>query len=180
MPSRINTFEQVATVLASMLQQVTGQTQLTATNTAQFVDQASTLLQADYEPIMNALSVVMTRTLFVSRPYGRRFISLYADAERYGNHTRKVTYLDQPFVENDEYKLVDGQAIDQWTVRKPKVVQFNFYGSSTYEDWTTIFTNQLNTALTGPDEFGRFLAGLMQNIRNPNLLHEHPVFRGQK
>lgn len=177
MPSRINTFEQVATVLASMLQQVTGQAQLTATNTAQFVDQASTLLQADYEPIMNALSVVMTRTLFVSRPYGRRFISLYADAERYGNHTRKVTYLDQPFVENDEYKLVDGQAIDQWTVRKPKVVQFNYYGSSTYEDWTTIFTNQLNTALTGPDEFGRFLAGLMQNIRNKHTQAEETFAR---
>ena len=175
--NRLNTFEQVATVLATMLQQVTGQAQLTATNTAQFVDQASTLLQADYEPIMNAMSVVMNRTLFVDRPYTRKFLSLYADSQRYGNHTRKISYLDQPFVENDEFKLVDGQSIDQWIVRKPKVVQFNFYGSSTDSDYVTIYTNQIDTALTGPDEFARFLAGVMTAIRNKHSQAEETFAR---
>ena len=86
------------------------------------------------------------------------------DSNRWGNHVRKINYIDQDVVNDDRYTLTDGQSVDMYTVRKPKVLQTNFYGAQTYEDYVTIYRDQLDTAFTGPEQFAQFISGVMQNM----------------
>lgn len=160
------TFNQLATVLASITSQATGKTALTATDTASFVSVAKTALETGYDPLATAISQVLSRTIFSTRAYSRKFRGLEADAIRYGNHVRKINYVDKPFEEDDRIKLVDGAAIDQFMVNKPKVVQTNFYGENVYQKSATIYRDQLDCAFSGPEEFERFIAGVMQNAQD--------------
>lgn len=157
------TFNQLATVLASITSQATGKAALTATDTASFVSVAKTALETGYDPLATAISQVLSRTIFSVRPYSRKFKGLEADAIRYGNHVRKINYVDKPFEEDDRIKLVDGQAPDQFAVNKPQVVQTNFYGENVYQKSVTIYRDQLDCAFSGPEEFERFIGGVMQN-----------------
>lgn len=164
MPMNTMSFVQAATVLNSIVSQATGKAQLTPTDTASFVALAKVGLETGYDPLATAISQVLTRTIFSVRPYTRKFGGLFADANRWGNHVRKLQVVDKDFVEDDRIKLTDGQAIDMYKVRKPEVLQTNFYGESVYSDYVTIYRDQLDCAFSSPDEFIRFIRMVMQNI----------------
>lgn len=157
------TFNQLATVLAGITSQATGATTLAPVDTASFVSVAQTALKTGYDPIINAVSQVLSRTIFSVRPYSRRFSGLEVTRERYGNHIRKLQALDLPFEEDDRLKLTDGQSIDQYVVKKPGVLQTNYYGENVFQKSLTIFRDQLDTAFSGPDEFGRFISMILSN-----------------
>lgn len=158
------TVTQVATVINDIMQQATGQKVLTGIDTKDFISVANTVTQTGFDPVLNSISQILSRTIFSVRPYDAKFKSLQVDNVRYGNHVRKLQVIDQDFVENDEFKTVDGSSIDMYKVRKPKVLQTNFYDQRTYGDYITIYRDQLNTAFNGPDEFARFLSMVTQNI----------------
>lgn len=157
-------FEQAAALLNGIYHQATGTTALAATNTSDFVSQANAVLQTGYDKVSNSISSVLSRTIFAIRPYSAKFTGIQVDSERWGNHVRKINYIDQDVVNDDRYGLTDGQSVDMYTVRKPKVLQTNFYGGQMYEDWVTIYRDQLDTAFTGPDQFAQFIGGVMQNM----------------
>jgi len=157
-------FEQAAALLNGIYHQATGTTALAATNTSDFVSQANAVLQTGYDKVSNSISSVLSRTIFAVRPYSAKFTGIQVDNERWGNHVRKINYIDQDVVNDDRYTLTDGQSVDMYTVRKPKVLQTNFYGGQMYEDWVTIYRDQLDTAFTGPDQFAQFISGVMTNI----------------
>ena len=69
------TFEQVSTVLTSIVKQATGQTVLTPTDTGSFVSVGQIALRADRDAVMNAISNLVGRTLFAIRP-GNGFLPL--------------------------------------------------------------------------------------------------------
>lgn len=157
-------FEQCATLLNAINKQATGQTALVATDTASFVSQATATLQFGYDVVIGAISQVLSRTLFSIRPYSRKFKGLYQDSIQWGNHVRKIQVIDQDAQEDGRYKLSDGASVDQQTVKKPQVLQTNFYGANVYERQVTIFKDQLDCAFSGPEEFGRFVSMIMQNV----------------
>lgn len=157
------TFNQLATVLNSIVSQATGKAQITPTNTSEFVSVAKVGLEVGYDPLMTAISSVLSKTIFSNRPYTAKFKGLMADSVRYGNHVRKLQMIDKDFEEDDRIKLIDGQSIDQYRVNKPEVLQTNYYGENVYQKSVTIYRDQLDVAFSGPDEFGQFIAMVMQN-----------------
>ena len=158
------TFNQLATVLADITQQATGQKVLTPTDATEFVTVAQKALLTGYDPLINAISQVLSRTIFSVRPYTRKFQGLEADSLRYGNHVRKIQVADKGWEEDDRFKLVDGESIDQQVVDKPNALQTNFYGAEVYQKHITIFRDQLDNAFSGPEEFQRFIGMIMQNV----------------
>lgn len=176
MPTNIMNFNQIATVLNSIQQQATGQAALTATNTADFVTNAITTLQTGKDPVMNAISQVLTRTIFSVRPYSRKFGLMEISEAAYGNHVRKLQVVDRGLRDDDAWKWPvaydagqtpadgTGQSVDQQTITKPIVLQTNFYGSQVYEDSYTIMDNQLDCAFTGPDQLASFIGMVTQNV----------------
>lgn len=157
------TFTQIATVLNSVQQQATGQAAIAATNTSDFVAVAQRTLKTGYDPVMSAISQVLSKTIFANRPYQSKFAGLRVDNQKYGNHVRKLQPIDKPFETDSRIPLTDGESVDMYTVNKPSVIQTNFYGVTGYEKSLTIFRDQLDTAFSSPDEFASFIAMVMQN-----------------
>ena len=156
-------FEQAATLLNAVHSQVTGMAQIAPTDVSDFISVAQATLQAGYDPVINAISQVVGRTIFSIRPYTAKFGGLQADAQKWGAITRKLVVVDKPFEDNKALDLTDGSSIDMYEVNKPTVLQFNFYGAVEYSKSFTIFRSQLDSAFRGPEEFGRFMTMVTQN-----------------
>lgn len=152
-----------AAVLNEIVAQATGKNPITAIDTSSFVSVANTALSISTDNLLGAISQVLSRTIFSIRPYSRKFKGLYMDSQRFGNHTRKLNIADSDWTKDLRYDLVDGQAIDDQIVKKPNVLQTNFYGQNIFERQVTIFKDQLNIALSSEEEFQRFITMVMTN-----------------
>lgn len=157
------TFDQVSTILASLQAQVQGVSTL-ANTSAEWVSVAQATLRTGFDPVLGALSKILDRTIFSIRPYSEKFRGLEADSIRWGNHTRKLNVIDLDLEDDERFNLVDGQSIDQYEVKKPDILQTNFYGSATFGQHVTLFRDQLDTAFEGPEQFGQFLSMVTGNI----------------
>ena len=164
MPVNNLTFNQLSTILNGIQSQVTGASTIAPVNTSEFVSVAQTVLKTGTDPVMSAISQILGRTIFSVRPYSAKFKGLLMDNQRWGGITRKINYVDKSFTDDSGFSLTDGQAVDQYIVNKPEVIQTNYYGSNVYQKSVTIFRDQLDTAFSGVNEFGEFISGVMQNI----------------
>lgn len=159
-------FNQLATILNEINAQATGSKGIAPINESEFVSVAQATLQTGYDPVINAISQVLGRTIFSVRPYTRKFKGLFMDEMRFGARVRKLQSIDKPFEEDDRIKLTDGYAVDQQVVNKPAVLETNYYGQNVYQKSITIFRDQLDTAFSSSAEFGKFVAMVMQNIED--------------
>lgn len=166
------TFNQLSTVLNAIVSQATGNSAITPTTTGEFVSVAQVGLKAGYDPVLGAISQVLSNTIFSTRPYSAKFKGIEVSNRRYGAITRKLNTVDKSWENDARMSLVDGQSIDQYTVNKPEIIQTNFYGANVYEKSLTIFRDQLDNAFKGPDEFGEFLGMITQNA-NDMIIQAH-------
>ena len=163
MPVNDLTLTQVSTVLNDIVQQATGKKTLTAQNTAEFITVANTALKMGYDPLLNSITQVLSKTIFSIRPYYRKFAGINVSNQKFGNITRKLNISDKDFQDDSRLPLTEGQSVDMYQVCKPTILQTNFYGANMYQKCLTIFKDQLDSAFTTPDEFGRFITMTMQN-----------------
>lgn len=168
-------FTQAATVLNEIQQQATGQKTIAPVDSSSFVASAQTVLKTGYDPIINAISQVLSRTIFSVRPYRRKFGGIEVNQQTYGNRVRKLSIADTPLVDDDRYTWPvgytsgktppngDGKSVDMYIQRKPQILETNFYGANVWEDYYTIYKDQLDVAFTTPDEFSRFVSMVVTN-----------------
>lgn len=152
-----------AVLLNDIIKQATGVNNITALQSS-FVTVANIALGISPDALLNAISQVISRTVFSIRPYNRKFAGLFVDNMKWGNHVRKINIGDKDWENNVSYDLVDGQSIDADIVSKPDILQTNFYGQCVYSKHYTIFRDQLNIALQNEEEFQRFYTMLTQNM----------------
>ena len=183
-------FEQVSTVLTSIVQQATNQAVLTPTDTGSFVSVAQVALRADRDSVMQAISNILARTIFSIRPYSAKMTGLDMDTFRWGAMMRKLSIADSDWDDDEAYEYPifydanqlppdgEGLSIDRWKIKKPNILQTNFYGQSVYADHMTITEDQLETAFTGPEQLGSFLSLLMTNLSNRLEMSNESLRRG--
>ena len=185
---------QVATIVNNIAEQMTGQKAITQiTNAADFIAVAQTLLKTGYDPIINAISQVFSRSIFSYRDYNAPMNSLYMDAPRWGNAVRKLSPIAMEAVNNQEFEYPvayssaqaqqsnpygDGLSVDHYKINKQKVLQTNFYGSATYAQRYTIFKEQLEVAFSDVGEFSRFTAMLAAERKNDRETYKESLARG--
>lgn len=155
---------QIYTLVNAVAEQATGRKQLMPTNTSDFIAVANTALLAGYDDVINAISQVLSRTIFSIRPYNRKLADMQVSNIKFGNHVRKLQALDGEFEKDERKPLTDGTSIDMYEINKPKALQTNFYGQTVYQKHVTLFRDQLDVAFSSPEEFGRFITMIMQNI----------------
>lgn len=156
-------FNQLSTVLNSIVAQATGKTPMAVTNTSDFISVAQTAIKTGYDPVLQSISQVLSRTIFSTRPYYRKFGGIQVDNQKWGNITRKLNISDKDWENDVRFELVEGESVDMYKVNKPNILQTNFYGANVYERSYTIFKDQLDCAFSGPDEFARFLSMVTGN-----------------
>ncbi len=165
----LTNFKDCAALLASALKMATGKEQETALNTAEFVSQATTAIEIGVDPIMKALSQMVSRTIFSARPYTGKFRGIMRDAQAWGNHVRKINYMDSD-PETDERGMVThptpGESLTPWKWQPSNVLQTNFYGGRVYQRSMMLTRDQIYSAFRSPEEFGSFVSGLMVNYNS--------------
>lgn len=158
--------ENAYALIAELHEQATGQKVAAPVNSADFVSVAQATLAAGYEPVLNAISQVIGRTLMAVRQYNRKFAGLEYSAEKWGGIVRKISFGDRDPVASPVFELVDGASVDQQEVRKPDVLETRYVGSAIFQGHITIFRDQLDLAFSAPAELARFMSALMTNFSN--------------
>ena len=164
MPANELSINQVSTILNAVVKQATGNTALETVDGNNFATGAQLPLKIGYDPVINAISQVLSSTIFSVRPYSRKFKGINVSSQKFGNITRKLNIADSDWTDDDRQKLTDGKSIDMYVVKKPTVLQTNFYGANAFQRQTTIFKDQLDVAFSSQEEFGRFISMLMSNV----------------
>lgn len=143
----------------------------TAVDSKDFINVASTTLSLGTDVIMNAVSDVLTKTIFSIRPYSRKFKGLEVTGDEWGNRVRKLAMGDIDFETNQEYSLTAGSSIDQYKFKKAPVIETNFYDSVAYMlQAPSILLNQINSAFTGPQQYTDFWS--MINTTASNIIEQ--------
>lgn len=160
--------------------QATGRDDLKAVNTTTFQSVGELLLRNSTENVLNAISTVISKTIFSVRPYKAKLSTLQVAQDRWGAQVRKIVTLydeaeqSEDHTTNIEYNnFADGNTIDMYKVRKPKVLQLNFYGTKVLQKHITRFRDQLSIAFTSEAEFMQFIDAIMVEFFNEvELLNE--------
>ena len=165
-------FNDAAQLLQSIVNQATGKNTIAATTLTDFISVANTALTSGYDPLLNGISQVLSRTIFSIRPYDEKFRGLLANSEKWGNHTRKLKLADKEFERDERYYEAasdfwdDGDAADMYKIRKPQPLQLNYYGQNVWQDHVTLFRDQINVAFSGPEQLMQFTSMIMTNMTN--------------
>ena len=157
-------FNQIATVMAELYGIATGTPQSAAIDTSGFISQAQHVYHNGLDPLMGAISQVLSRTIFSIRPYSAKFTEIRWDSKKWGNRVRKINFADGDFEEDDRLPLAEDKSVDMYKVKKPKVFETQWFNNNIYQKHYTIFRDQLDVAFSGVDEFQRFLTGVTTNV----------------
>lgn len=165
--------QDVYQIVNAMAKQALGDGAIQAVDTTSFVAVGETLLRTGTENTLNALSTVLARTIFSTRPYRSKLQIMRTTAQRWGAYVRKVVYLWKGAEASQDYntqlnpnQLDDGNSIDMFKINKPLALQLNFYGTKKLQKHITRFRDQLSLAFQSEDEFIRFIDGVMVEFSN--------------
>lgn len=172
------TITQISTLLNEIVGQATGSKILAEVDGSQFMTVAQMGLKCGYDPLVQAIGQVVSRTIFSQRKYRRKLKSLNVSTQKFGNITRKLQISDSDWEDDQRLPLTDDVSVDMYKVKKPKVLQTNFYGANTYQRHYTIFKDQLDTAFNGPAELASFFSLVTSNIDDQVEQCHETVARG--
>lgn len=160
-------------LMNEIVYQATGKNEITVVDTSTFVSVGETVLRTGTENTLSAISTVIGRTIFSTRPYKAKLSSLEVGQERWGGQTRKITYLMGGLEQSEDWntvqnpnQLADGNSVDMYKIKKPKAVQLNFYGTQVLQKHITRFRDQLSMAFSSEREFIQFISGVMVEFNN--------------
>ena len=85
----ISNFSSAGT-LNKIIQQATGNIDISLITDLNFMSVATVALGIAPDVLLNAISQVISRTIFSIRPYNRKFAGLFVDNMKWGNHVRKI------------------------------------------------------------------------------------------
>ena len=161
---------------------------LTAVDTSSFISVGESILRTGTENTLNALSLVLGRTFMAVRPYEAKLRILNTlDSGLYANRVRKISYYSRKASASGAFNtnLYTNHAMGfdngsnpagtppvaqslptMWEQNQPIPMEFNFGGSSVWDDWTTIYKWQLQQAFRSESEFVDFVAGIMTEKGN--------------
>lgn len=162
-------FQQSATLLNDVLEQMTGVSSLAPIDESEFIAVGTTVLQAGYDALNTAISQVLTKTIYSARAYNPIYPSIMKDSQQWGGIVRKVTTLDLDLIDDKAFSIANGDGTsdcDPFLVSRQQAVQFNWYGGNVKELCVTTTEDQLRQAFSSSADFGSFMASQAQNLIN--------------
>lgn len=166
-----------------MVKEATGQdATIQAVDPSTFVSVGETILNTGYENTLNAISMVLGRTMMAVRPYKAKLYLINAlNSGLYANRIRKISYYareaepsgafnTQLYMNHamgyDNGNNAGSSTASMWVQNQPVPLELNFAGSSTWQDSTTVYEWQLQQAFRDESSFGSFVAGILTEKGN--------------
>lgn len=175
-------------LMTDLVKQATGRTDVAVVDTSSFVSAGELVLATGLENTLNALSILVGRTMMSVRPYDAK-LSLFnvQDTGAYTSRLRKISfYSKDPQASGDwntqsnganlKAGATNGEVVDtdasksatksMWEQNPSIPLEMNFAGIDTWEESITIYEYQVKQAFRSEDEFGAFIAGMMTQKAN--------------
>ena len=170
----------VYAIVNGMAEEMYGaQATLQAVDTSTFVTVGERMLRTGYTNTLNALSNVIGRTIVAARPYRGRFKIIVKLPQEWGGIERKISFYATKNEPTESFdtdlnatQLVDGSAVDPWTISKDYPLEMNFCGIKTIQKSYTTWVDQLKLAFSSEAAFSEFVSGRLVNIANDIELSE--------
>lgn len=150
-----------------------GNTNLKAVDTSTFVSVGEAMLRSGYENTMNALSLVMARTIIAARPYRGKYQLINRFEQEFGAIQRKISFFYDGNEASQDWNtdinpenLKDGNSIDHYVIRKRYPLEINFIGLKVLQKHYTRFRKQIKIAFRSEAEFDAFFRGLLVEVYN--------------
>lgn len=180
------TQKDVYAVMNALVAEATGQSDIAVVDSSTFVSAGETVLKTGFENVINALSLVLGRTLVAVRPYKAKLATIQAmDSDAYSHRLRKISFFARNNVPAGNWNtqlypenLFQGKtnAADStsgheatksmWVQNQPQALEMNFNGSDVWQTSTTVYRNQLKQAFRSEEDFGYFVSGIMTEKAN--------------
>lgn len=170
------------TLMTAIVRQATGQDNITVVDTSSFVSAGETVLATGIENTLNALGIVMGKTLMAVRPYEAKFKIINAlNSDLYTSRVRKISfYAQNPQASGDwntdlytnlargyDNGSNGGNSTASMWEQKPAIpLEMNFGGQDVWDDQLTVYENQLKVAFRDENEFISFMNGAMTEKGN--------------
>lgn len=169
--------QDVYPIMNQLVSQISGQTSVAVTDTTSFVSAGSSVLEAGYENVLNAISVLISRTIVAARSYSGKFRLINAENDAFDNRARKISFYAKPTQASGAFNTQlytnlgaglddDSGAGSQWEQNPSIPVEKYFFNSATYDFEHTEYLKQLQIAFTSEAEFLKFLNGMRTEIMN--------------
>ena len=166
-----------------MVKEATGQdATIQAVDPSTFVSVGETILNTGYENTLNAISMVLGRTMMAVRPYKAKLYLINAlNSGLYANRIRKISYYAREAEASGAFntQLYTNHAMgydngnnsgnstaSMWVQNQPVPLELNFAGSSTWQDSTTVYEWQLQQAFRDEASFDSFISGILTEKAN--------------
>lgn len=166
-----------------MVKEQTGQDgTLQAVDTSSFISVGEQLLAAGTENVLNTLGLVLGRTMVAVRPYKAPLSIINpVNSGMYANRIRKISYYSRQAQESGAFNTQSNTNLamgydngtnsgnstaSMWIQNQPVPLQMTFGGTSTWQDSTTVYEEQLKAAFRDPSSFNEFVAGIMTEKAN--------------
>lgn len=187
--ARVLTPQDCHVLMNLLVKEATGQdATIQAVDSSSFVSAGETVLATGTENTLNALSMVIGRTLMAVRPYKARMRIIDAlNTGAYTSRLRKISFYSREAQASGDWntQLFTNLADDfdngenpsgtppvaqstksMWVQNQPQPLEVNFGGQSVWQDSTTVYEDQLKKAFRSESEFGEFVAGIMTEKGN--------------
>ena len=176
-------------LMNALVEQATGQTSIIATDTSSFVSAGEMVLATGMENTLNALSLILGRTLVAVRPYGAKLNILNAlNTGMYSHRLRKISFYAREALPAGNFNtdlytnLAEGydngsngatgstpptnSTASMWEQHQAIPLELNFAGSSVWQDCITVYEYQVKQAFRDEQSFNSFVAGILTEHGN--------------
>lgn len=176
-------------VMTNLLKQATGESvEIQNGDLSAYISAGEKVMSTGIENTLEALSIVLGRTIIAVRPYTARASFIRQDnLDLYKTRMRKISYYsDKPLPtgawntdiypknlargrSNGQGDKVDDEYVatkSMWEQHPVIPLEMNFSGFSTWDEAITIYKKQLRIALQDPQEMANYLNGQMVSKTN--------------
>lgn len=160
-------------IVNDMNNQMFGSKEIAVIDATSFVSVGEKMLRSGTENIMNAMAVTFMNNYFPNTPYIGKVRIIDETSERWGAITLETVPLHQDEEASEDTntdlnatQFDDGNSVDMYKIKKPKVVQLKFYGTKKEQNHITRLEDQLSQAFRSPEEFSNFYTSVMTEFRN--------------
>lgn len=160
-------------IVNDMNRQMFGSKEIAVIDATSFVSVGEKMLSSGTENIMNAMAVTFMTNYFPNTPYIGKVRIIDETSERWGAITLETIPLHQDEEASEDTntdlnttQFNDGNTVDMYKIKKPKVVQLKFYGTKKEQNHITRLDDQLSQAFRSAEEFSNFYVSVMTEFRN--------------
>lgn len=173
-------------LMNALVQEATGQSDINVVDLSSFVSAGEKVLATGTENTLNALSLIIGRTIIATRPYKAKLSSVQAiNTGEYTHRLRKISYYAKNALPAGDWNTQlypenlyqgKGDAGDStsghesvksfWTQNQPQTVEMNFCSQNVWDYSLTVYEYQLKPAFRDPSVFAQFVAGIMTEMAN--------------